>query len=309
MFLDCSCGTRNSAFNPRCIACGLAIVEGAEQAEVSTRAALRPGSLLAGYVLEEQLGAGTIGRVFRARGAERGEPVAIKVLHPHLLRSHDVRARFVREAAALSGVVHPSVGRLHDVLIVDEMPLLVFEHYEGRTLRRVLDARATFATAEAAAVLRSLAEALGAIHEAGWVHRDVKPENVMLLTPDADAPRELRLLDFGLARSLEPNPESVLTGAGVFVGSLPYAAPEQLFGEEVGPFTDWWALGVVAFEMLAGRRPFQGATKPKLAAAILREDFDALGLDGPLAPWVKRRLSKAPAERGRDWREVIAELP
>ncbi|NUO52133.1 MAG: serine/threonine protein kinase [Polyangiaceae bacterium] len=258
-------------------------------------------------MLEALLGAGTIGRVFRARHVD-GSVAALKVLHPHLVENEDARARFLREARALSNVQHRSIGRIIGAFEESGSSFLALELYEGVSLRGVLDARFKLSPQAAIPLLRELVEALGALHEAGWIHRDLKPENVMVLDPDAAAPRNVRLLDFGLARPMVFATGDVRTAAGMFVGSLAYAAPEQILGDAITPATDWWSLGIVAFEMLAGHRPFQGSSRPAMARNLLREAPPALDVDRKLALWVEALLAKDAHQRPASFRDVLAGL-
>jgi serine/threonine-protein kinase len=259
------------------------------------------------YVLEALLGSGTIGRVFRARHVD-GSVAALKVLHPHLVQNEDARTRFLREARALSNVQHRSVGRIIGAFEVSGCSLLALELYDGVSLRGLLDARTKLAPAAAVPLLRELVEALGALHEAGWIHRDLKPENVMVLDHQAASPKDVRLLDFGLARPLVLGTEDVRTAAGTFVGSLAYAAPEQILGDPITPATDWWSLGILAYELLAGHRPFQGSSRPVMARNLLREAPPTLDVDRKLALWVEALLAKDAHRRPASHRDVLAAL-
>jgi eukaryotic-like serine/threonine-protein kinase len=311
MIIVCPCGARNSAFNPRCVRCGAPIVEPKKSLDAPSFSAgprdIAPGDRVGDFVLEAMLGSGTIGRVFRARHID-GSLAALKVLHPHLVQNEDARARFLREARALSNVQHRSIGRIIGAFEVSGSSFLALELYDGISLRGVLDARSKLAPAAAVPLLRELVEALGALHEAGWIHRDLKPENVMVLDHQAAAPKDVRLLDFGLARPLVLGTEDVRTAAGTFVGSLAYAAPEQILGDAITPATDWWSLGILAFELLAGRRPFQGSSRPVMARNLLREAPPALDVDRRLAGWVEALLAKDAHRRPASFRDVLAAL-
>jgi serine/threonine protein kinase len=272
MNVDCACGAQNSAFNPTCVMCGAPIVEeGARSIRGAARGhitSLGDGARLGDYVVVRPLGSGSLGRVFLATG-RGGEGVALKVLHPHLLAAADARVRFVREAKALRDVRHPHIGALLDAFEHDGLPVLVLEYVAGLSLRHHLDQRGAMPADGARIVLAQLTDALHALHQAGWVHRDVKPENVMLVSHDAPD-LDVRLLDFGLARALAPSLSAdARTAAGVFVGSIAYSAPEQLLSTEIGPAADWWSLGVVAYELLTHSRPFAGERRRAVVAQIL----------------------------------------
>lgn len=247
------------------------------------------------YRVESLLGSGATGSVYRATRRSDGAAVALKRLHAHVLSAKDARARFVREARALENVESPWVGRILDAFETDHAPVIVMELHAGRSLRAVMDASGPLSDRMVLTISRQLCEALRAIHAAGWVHRDVKPENVMVLE-DRSAEVEIRLLDFGLVRPVA-SPSEALTAAGAFVGSLAYAAPEQILGEAVGPWTDHWALGIVAYEMLSGLRPFQAPSRSSLAMAILKKQPAPLNATPALAAWVEALLQRDPKQR------------
>jgi serine/threonine-protein kinase len=186
-----------------------------------------------------------MGTVYEAIDTRSGDRVAVKVLHPHL----QARERFTREARLGQQVNHPNVVRTLAYESVDAYDLIVMEYVEGRTLRDFK----TVSDALLRDIARQVAEGLAAIHAAGIVHRDLKPEN-LLMTADGI----LRIMDLGIAK---PGDASVaLTRTGQFLGSLPYAAPEQCAGREVGPLADLYALGVVLHELATGENPFRAAT-------------------------------------------------
>jgi serine/threonine-protein kinase len=148
---------------------------------------------------------------------------------------------------------------------------------------------------------------VGALHARGWLHRDVKPENVFLAGEDIGT-AEVRLLDFGLVRSLALDAATFATGAGLFVGSPAYAAPEQLIGADLSAATDWWAVGVVGFEVLAGRRPFTATSRSGMAAAVLRSPAPAAQVDATLDGWLEALLSKDPRARPSSTEAVLEPL-
>jgi serine/threonine protein kinase/tetratricopeptide (TPR) repeat protein len=203
------------------------------------------------YRLERELGRGGMGTVYLAEGEER---VALKVLHPHLAVHPGFSERFLREAEAGRRVNHPNVVRTLDGAVVDTdgktLLYLVMEYVEGRTLRQLLEELGSVPEALLREIAVQAAAGLAAIHEAGIVHRDLKPGNI-LITDD----HRVRIMDLGVARDVEGSLD--LTGAGQFVGSLPYAAPEQFGDAEVGPAADLYALGVVLYELATGANPFR----------------------------------------------------
>lgn len=315
MVIWCDCGTRNSAFNPACSRCGKPIVEplreessnGAEAP--GNFAALQEGQTVGGYRLERRVGAGTSGTVFFGRRLDDDMLCAIKVLHPHLMTDAPARARFFREARAFQLVRHHHIARILDVIDLQTTLAIVLEAYEGVSLRTFLERRGTVPEATLIAWLSQIVAALGALHQAGWVHRDIKPENVFLADTRSGDP-EVRLLDFGLVRALNSwNTHDLPTAVGAFVGSPAYSAPEQIVGEQVGPFTDFWALGVLAYECVSGKRPFLGATRTAVASAVLADAPAPLATErASLRAWIDDLLQKNAEHRPADWRVLLESL-
>lgn len=253
------------------------------------------------YELRYTLGQGGFATVYRAWDTARDAEVALKVLLPHLARQPDVRGRFHAEGAALASLRHPGIIT---VLDVDDapapdapgirLPFFAMELVEGRTLAEILDVIGSgLSPAHTVRILRSVAGALDFLHAAGYVHRDLKPGNVML----AQDGRVL-LMDLGIARNME------ITGRtqfGSLLGTPTYMSPEQALSEPVGPFTDVYALGVLSYEMLAGRPPFVGDAWPVLHAQVYESPppLAAHCHDLPAAACavVESALSKRPQDR------------
>ena len=214
------------------------------------------------YRLERRLGSGSSATVWLARDTKTGRRVAVKSFYPHLVADPDARERISREARAAQLLSHPSIISAIDTISTDTEMALVFPFVAGATLSERLDAGAPLAAREAAAIATDIADALTVAHDAGLIHRDVKPANILVA-----ADRRARLLDFGISRTLSSDLESTheLTGPGMTAGTLPYMAPEQLTAEAPTPATDVYALGVVLYEMLAGSRPFRAASPLELA--------------------------------------------
>jgi serine/threonine protein kinase len=245
------------------------------------------------YELGPQIGAGGMGRVYRARDPRLERDVAIKLLPDDVRDDAERIARFEREARTVAALGHPNVMVVHDVGRHEGIPFLVCELLEGETLRDRIAAGA-LPWRKAVEIARQIAMALAAAHRAGVVHRDVKPSNVFITRDGV-----VKLLDFGIARSTVelPTGESTITGA--VIGTAGYMAPEQVRGESADARADIFALGAVLFEMLAGKKAFGGATDIERGAAILREEPAGLParVPAPVARIVMRCLEKSVDER------------
>lgn len=202
------------------------------------------------YELLEILGRGGFATVFRARDPLLRRDVALKTLLPHLADDTSIRHRFQSEAQRIARLRHPNIVTVHDVGEVNGCPFFTMELIEGQTLATVIAAGPFADVARAIGILRDLCAAIDCLHEARLVHRDIKPANVML-----DASGRVVLMDFGIARSLD---EASSTQTGISIGTPKAMAPEQVQGREVGPSADIYALGVLAYQLLAGRPPFEG---------------------------------------------------
>jgi eukaryotic-like serine/threonine-protein kinase len=233
---------------------------------------LSPGSRIAQYEVLESIGAGGMGEVFRARDARLGRDVAIKVMAPHIAADPEMRRRFETEARAIAALSHSSIVAIHELAVVDDLPVAVMELLQGQTLRQRLKSGA-MPWREAVATGASVADGLAAAHARGIVHRDLKPENIFLTDDGA-----VKILDFGLAVHRQPigaadaeGPTVALTAAHTVLGTVGYMAPEQVTGDPVDGRTDIFALGCVLFEMVHGRAKFSGSTPQEIIARLLHE--------------------------------------
>jgi eukaryotic-like serine/threonine-protein kinase len=280
---------------------------------------LAAGTKVGPYEILAPLGVGGMGEVYRARDTRLDREVAVKVLAAHLSATNEARQRFEREARAISKLSHPHICTLYDVAREGDLDCLVMELLDGQTLADRLS-RGPVAVDEALRLGAQIASALDAAHRNGIVHRDLKPGNVMLTQSG------VKLLDFGLAKALAPDvpPEEEpstptrtaaadLTHEGAVMGTPSYMAPEQLEGKKAGAAADIFALGVVLFEMLTGRRAFAASSHASLVSAILTSDppsVSSLRPDSPpaLDAVVRVCLSKDPARRWRSVRDVELQL-
>lgn len=247
------------------------------------------------YLLVERVGSGGMGTVWRAEDRLLGRHVAMKKLHipPHL-QDDEVRTlyeRTRREARSAARIAHPNVIVVHDVLDDEGLPCIVMEYIPSLTLSDVLKQRGPLPPAEAARIGRAMASALRAAHDAGVLHRDVKPGNVLL----GDGGR-IVLTDFGIAME---SGTSSLTKPGELIGSIRYLAPERLKGAhpETGPASDLWALGATLYQAVEGRDPFRRATAIETAYAIATDPYDPPRSAGELAPVIEGLLVKEPGRR------------
>jgi len=267
------------------------------------------GQFLAHYRIEDQLGAGGMGVVYRATDSKLGRNVAIKILSPKTLADEAARSRFRQEARALSSLNHPNICTIYEANQEGEQAFLAMEYVEGRPLSSVISA----GPLPLQTVLRygvQIADALAHAHARGIVHRDLKSANVMV-TPEG----RIKVLDFGLARQvtrteIDDTTLSQVTAVGTVVGTLHYLPPEALRGEPADARGDIWALGVVLHEMCSGELPFRGHTGFEVSGAILKDPPAPLpaGVPPALQTVIRRCLSKSPAERYQRAEEVRAAL-
>jgi tRNA A-37 threonylcarbamoyl transferase component Bud32 len=211
-------------------------------------------SRIAGYRLEEQIGAGGMAEVYRAVDERLGRRVALKILAPALAADEAFRQRFIRESRAAAAVDDPHIIPVYEAGEADGVLFIAMRFVPGGDVRTLVRQHGPMAPARAVEIISSVASALDAAHAAGLVHRDVKPAN-MLIDVRPDRPDHVYLSDFGLSKGAMSS--SRLTGTGLFLGTADYAAPEQIEGRAVDGRTDQYALACAAFELLAGAPPFQ----------------------------------------------------
>lgn len=260
------------------------------------------GETFSHYRILEQLGKGGMGVVYRAQDTRLERPVALKFLPVERVEDTAARSRFLQEARSASVLDHPNICTIFEVdELPDGRPFIAMAFYEGETVRQRLR-RSPFSEGEAADVVRQVALGLGTAHRQGIVHRDVKPENLMI-TGDG----VVKILDFGVAKLVDGEK---LTQAGKALGTTGYMSPEALRGLVVDRRTDLWSLGVVFFEMLNGELPFKGETQSELILSILM-DAPASFLehcrpqDRRIEDAVYRALRKDPEDRFQSARELV----
>jgi serine/threonine-protein kinase len=283
------------------------------------------GKTVAHYRITEMIGAGGMGEVFRAADSKLGRDVALKMLPAAFAQDAERMARFQREAQVLASLNHPNIGAIYGLEESDDSHFLVLEIIEGPTLFDRLT-QGPVPLNEALEIAKQIAEAVEFAHESGVVHRDLKPSNVKVTEHG-----RVKVLDFGLAKALEDPAEAAsgmsdpaasptispsisptlqspitgaLTGANVILGTAAYMSPEQARGKRVDKRADIWAFGVILWEMLTGRRLFDGETVSDTLAAVLRKEpeWDTLPPDTPpnVRRLLRRCLARDPKDRLRD---------
>jgi serine/threonine protein kinase/Tol biopolymer transport system component len=288
---------------------------------------LTSGTKLGPYEIQSPLGAGGMGEVYRALDTRLNRTVAVKVLASHLSSSPELKQRMEREGRAISSLNHPHICQLYDIGSQNGTDYLVMEFLEGETLAERLR-KGAMPLAEVFKIGIAVAEALAVAHRSGIVHRDLKPGNIMLTQGGA------KLMDFGLAKPLGvqattgsgsapsftaaatlsgPTPLSPLTTAGSIIGTIQYMSPEQIEGKEADARSDIFAFGAVLYEMVAGKRPFQGKSQISLASSILESDPAPISTVKPQIPpafehVVTTCLQKNPEERYQTAHDIKLEL-
>ncbi len=259
------------------------------------------GQSLGGYLLEEEIGRGSMGMVYRGKQFALGREIAIKVLPRTLAKDASYVARFIREAQIIAGLNHPNIVQIYDAGQQRGMLYFVMEYVQGPTIGSLLQIDGMMPQHLAAEYAAQIADALdSAYKERNVIHRDIKPENLML-----DRWGKIKVMDFGLARA--PGHQQI-TMAKTLVGSLYYSSPEQVWGHTLDNRSDIYALGVVLYEMVTGHRPFTGRTLPELTQAIVSGALHPPGTLNPeVAPELERIILTAMA-RNRDERYADAGL-
>src|ERR1019366_3716885 len=282
--------------------------------------ALTSGTKLGPYEIQSPLGAGGMGEVYRARDTRLERTVAVKILPSHLSEDPEAKQRFDREARTISSLNHPNICTLHDVGHQDGIDYLVMEYLEGQTLADRLS-KGALPVEQVLKHGAEICDGLERAHRGGVVHRDLKPGNIMLTRTGA------KLMDFGLAKiavasvaasglsiTLATPPGShPLTAQGSVVGTFQYMSPEQIEGKEADSRSDIFALGAVLYEMVTGKRAFEGKTAASAMAAVMEREPTPISSVQPMTPpplerLVKICLSKDPDDRWQTAHDVKLQL-
>jgi eukaryotic-like serine/threonine-protein kinase len=260
------------------------------------------------YVIEHELGHGGMASVYQARAPGRAEPVAIKVMNPNLADALDSK-RFIREMGVAASLDHPLIVPLIDSGHAGASLFYVMPFVSGESLYDRLQRERRLPVPDAVGIARDVATALAYAHERGVMHRDVKPENILLARGRA------LIADFGLARAIGAADYTKLTATGVIVGTLYYMSPEQLREEpDLDQRTDVYSLGCMLYEMLSGEPPYTGRTLTEIASRILRGPIPSVRrlrpeVPAPVDQAIGRALAKARADRFTKMSELLAALP
>lgn len=273
------------------------------------------GTRLGRYEIRSLLGAGGMGEVYLAQDTQLDRDVALKILPPHLASDEGRMRRFAQEAKAASSLNHPNIITIHEVGQADSAHFIATEFIDGVTLRQLMK-RARMTLRETFDIIIQVASALTSAHAAGIVHRDIKPENIMLRSDGY-----VKVLDFGLAKLAEtpakkrisdpeaPTKSAIHTDPGVVMGTVIYMSPEQARGLSVDARSDIWSFGVVLYEMLAGRLPFNGDTSSDVIASILEREPKPLKLyTSDIPTELERIVSKALAKDLEERYQTIKDL-
>ena len=264
---------------------------------------LRAGQVLGGrYEILGLLGEGGFGAVYRAHDRTLQREIALKTIHPHLVSNAHLYERFKREILLSSKITHKHVVRVHDLVEFGELKCISMQFVEGRDLASLLRQEGQLSSERALPIARQIASALQAAHDSGVVHRDLKPQNVLL-----DKQGNAYIADFGIARSLEGG--ATMTETGALVGTMAYMSPEQARGEVPDHRADIYALGLILYEMVTGQLPFQAENALSVLMKRVHEDVPKVETKvGGVPPWLARVVARATARELDDRYASIADL-
>ncbi len=294
-----------------CSKCGAPIHPSQEALITQTRTILRsmeellPGTELAGkYTIEEVVGRGGMGIVYKAEDTKLKRNVALKFLPPELVQDEEARIRFVLEAQAAASLSHPNICTIHEINEEGGKSFIVMEYVKGQSLKAKIE-RGPLEVQEALDIAIQMAEGLEDAHKRGIVHRDIKSANIMVTEKG-----QAKVMDFGLAKV---KGGTLLTREGTTLGTVAYMSPEQARGEEVDHRTDIWSLGVVLYETLSGELPFRGDREASILYSVVHEEPRPLkeikrDLPPELQQIISRALKKSPESRYASAEEMLKDL-
>jgi hypothetical protein len=267
------------------------------------------------YELIRRLGQGGMGAVYRARRKHIGDEVAIKVLLDKFVAGSEATERFRREARAAAMLRHPNVVAIHDFSEgsgVSSPAYIVMELVEGRSLRNLLDQEGRVGPERLVTLMRGICGGVSAAHRKGVVHRDLKPDNIIIIPPERAGDQEtVKVIDFGIAKLREADAGAGLTQTGVLIGTPFYMSPEQCLGDPLDARSDVYSIGAILYEMLAGAPPFTGNSPTAVLARHLTDTarpLDQLGVPTRLASVPGRALAKNPQERYQTVDDLYSDL-
>jgi serine/threonine-protein kinase len=253
------CRTENSSDSKFCRECAAPLPSSTRPATTLTKTfetpkeELRTGSIFAGrYQIIEELGKGGMGKVYRALDTKLGEEVALKLIKPEIASDRKTLERFSQELRIARKIVHKNVGRTYELMEDGQAHFITMEFISGQDLRGLIRQSGRLAPGTAVSITKQVCEGLSEARRLGVVHRDLKPGNIMI-----DREGQARIMDFGIARSLKGKG---ITGEGVVIGTPEYMSPEQVEGKEADQRSDIHSLGIILYEMITGRAPFEGDT-------------------------------------------------
>jgi serine/threonine protein kinase/TolB-like protein/Tfp pilus assembly protein PilF len=294
-----------------CGKCGVPLAADARMADSLTKTLATPlpviakDKLIAGkYRILEEIGRGGMGVVYRAEDLKLKRSVALKFLPPHLVDSPELKERFLIEAQAAAALNHPNICVIHEVGESEERPFIAMEYVEGETLRDKVK-KGPLKSEEALDIAIQIAAGLGEAHRKGIIHRDIKSANIMVTDKG-----QAKVMDFGLAKL---RGGSSLTKSQTTLGTIAYMSPEQARGDDLDPRTDIWSLGVVLYELLAGKLPFRGDHDQTVIHSILHKEPESLikarpGLAPEMGQIIGQALAKKPADRYQTMEEFREDL-